>query len=93
MFYKVNIYHIDYGIFTMQRKGYKRVNMCDIYQKNSFLIFFFFEGKLPSGINGFEQSCRITFLGSCFLHSGRILLSDKLVISGRKCTFAFMKSF
>lgn len=42
MFYKVNIYHIDYGIFTMQRKGYKRVNMCDIYQKNSFLIFFFF---------------------------------------------------
>lgn len=42
MFYKVNIYHIDYGIFTMQRKGYKRVNMCDIYQKNSFSDFFFF---------------------------------------------------
>lgn len=42
MFYKVNIYHIDYGIFTMQRKGYKRVNMCDIYQKNSFPDFFFF---------------------------------------------------
>ncbi len=41
MFYKVNIYHIDYGIFTMQRKGYKRVNMCDIYQKNSFSDFFF----------------------------------------------------
>ena len=40
MFYKVNIYHIDYGIFTMQRKGYKRVNMCDIYQKNSFSDFF-----------------------------------------------------
>ncbi len=40
MFYKVNIYHIDYGIFTMQRKGYKRVNMCDIYQKNSFPDFF-----------------------------------------------------
>ena len=39
MFYKVNIYHIDYGIFTMQRKGYKRVNMCDIYQKNSFSDF------------------------------------------------------
>ena len=30
----------DYGIFTMQRKGYKRVNMCDIYQKNSFSDFF-----------------------------------------------------
>ena len=41
MFYKVNIYHIDYGIFTMQRKVYKRVNMCDIYQKNSFPDFFF----------------------------------------------------
>ena len=40
MFYKVNIYHIDYGIFTMQRNGYKRVNMCDIYQKNSFSDFF-----------------------------------------------------
>ncbi len=91
MFYKVNIYHIDYGIFTMQRKSYKRVNMCDIYQKNSFSDFFV--GKLPSGINGFELSCRITFSGNCFLHSGRILLSDKLVISGRKCTFAFMKSF
>ena len=40
MFYKVNIYHIDYGIFTMQRKGYKRVNMCDNYQKKSFSDFF-----------------------------------------------------
>ena len=44
------------------------------YLSKEFFFWFFFEGKLPSGINGFEQSCRITFSGSCFLHSGRILL-------------------
>lgn len=80
-------------VFLQCKERVIKESICVIFIKRILFLIFFFEGKLPSGINGFEQSCRISFSGSCFLHSGRILLSDKLVISGRKCTFAFMKSF